>query len=66
MVADFPPLTESVEKVVKALFDEFCVTHRTLYDIPEIEIIGRTEALKYQLNWKPETRVKVIREQGNE
>lgn len=66
MVADFPPITESVEKMVKVLFDEFCVTHRTLYDIPDIEIIGRTEAYKYQLNWKPETRAKVIREQGNE
>lgn len=66
MVADFPPVTESVEKMVKVLFDEFCVTHRTLNDIPDVEIIGRTEALKYQLNWKPETRAKVIREQGSE
>jgi len=66
LVADFPPVTESVEKMVKALFGEFCVTHRTLSSIPDIEIIGRTEALKYQLNWKPETRAKVIKEQGSE
>ncbi len=66
IVADFPPLTESVERMVKVLFDEFCVTHRTLQSIPDIEIIGRTEALKYQLNWKPETRAKVIKEQGSE
>ena len=66
MVADFPPLTESVEKMVKALFAEFCVTHRTLASIPDVEIIGRTEALKYQLNWKPETRAKVIKEQGGD
>lgn len=66
MVADFPPITESVEKMVRILFDEFSVTHRTLNDIPDIEIIGRTEAYKYQLNWKPETRAKVIREQGGE
>lgn len=66
MVADFPPITDSIEKIVNVLFDEFCVTHRTLDSIPSEEIISRTEVLKYQLNWKPETRVKVIREQGNE
>lgn len=66
MVADFPPLTESVEKMVKALFDEFCTTYRTLELIPDSEIIGKTETLKYQLNWKPETRAKVIKEQGSE
>lgn len=66
MVADFPPITDSVEKIVKILFDEFHVTHRALNDIPDIEIIGRTETYKYQLNWKPETRAKVIREQGGE
>lgn len=66
MVADFPPLTESVEKMVKALFDEFCGIHRTLESIPNADIIERTETLKYQLNWKPETRAKVIKEQGAE
>lgn len=65
-VAEFPPLTESVEKIVKVLFSEFCVTHPSLASIPDVEIIGRTEALKYQLNWKPETRAKVIKEQGSE
>lgn len=65
-VVEFPPITESVEKMVKALFAEFCVTHQSLASIPDVEIIGRTEALKYQLNWKPETRAKVIKEQGAE
>lgn len=66
MVANFPPLTESIEKMVKVLFSEFSVTHRTLESIPNEEIIGRTEEYKYQLNWKPETRAKVIKEQGSE
>lgn len=66
LVAEFPPLTESVEKMVKALFAEFGVTHSSLASIPDVEIIGRTEMLKYQLNWKPETRAKVIKEQGSE
>lgn len=65
-VAEFPAVTESIEKMVRVLFDEFCVTHSTLSSIPDTEIIGRTEVLKYQLNWKPETRAKVIKEQGSE
>lgn len=66
MVADYTVPSDSVLKVVNVLFDEFGTTHRDITLIPDIEIIGRTEALKYQLNWKPETRVKVIREQGTE
>ena len=64
MVADFEVPTDSVLKMVLVLFEEFGVTHNTLSSIPNEEIIGRTEALKYQLNWKPETRAKVIKEQG--
>ena len=64
MVADFEVPTDSVLKMVLVLFEEFGVTHSTLSSIPNEEIIGRTEALKYQLNWKPETRAKVIKEQG--
>ena len=64
MVADFEVPTDSVLKMVLVLFGEFGTTHNTLSSIPNEEIIGRTEALKYQLNWKPETRAKVIKEQG--
>lgn len=64
MVADFEVPTDSVLKMVLVLFGEFGVTHNTLSSIPNEEIIGITEALKYQLNWKPETRAKVIKEQG--
>lgn len=64
MVADFEVPTDSVLKMVLVLFEEFGPTHSTLSSIPNEEIIGRTEALKYQLNWKPETRAKVIKEQG--
>lgn len=64
MVADFEVPTDSVLKMVLVLFGEFGTTHSTLSSIPNEEIIGKTEALKYQLNWKPETRAKVIKEQG--
>lgn len=66
MVAEYPPISESILKIVKALFNAHYHTHRSLTDIPDSVIIGYTEELKYQLNWKPETRAKVIKEQGNE
>lgn len=65
IVAQYEVPTDSILKIVNILFDEFGMTHRTLQSIPDEEIIGRTELLKYQLNWKPETRVKVIKEQGS-
>lgn len=64
MVADIELPTEAILKMVLVLFEEFGPTHSTLASIPDIEIIGRTELLKYQLNWKPETRARVIKEQG--
>lgn len=66
MVADYTVPVDSVLKVVNVLFDEFGSIYRTLQSIPDVEIINRTEVLKYQLNWKPETRAKVIKEQGAE
>lgn len=66
MVANFPPLSDSVLKMVKSLFDKCHIIYRTLSDIPNTDIIALTEELKYQLNWKPETRAKVIKEQGGE
>lgn len=65
-VAEFPPLTESVEKMVRALFERHCADKYLLGAIPDSDIISLSEELKYQLNWKPETRAKVIKEQGSE
>lgn len=66
MVADFPPVTDSVLKMVKAAFEKWNGQYRTLNDVPTQNLIELSEELNYQLNWKPETRAKVIREQGNE
>lgn len=66
MVAEFPPIKESVLTMVKAAFNNFCDTYRQLIDIPDKDIIFLTEVYAFQLNWKPETRAKVIKEQGNE
>lgn len=66
MVADFPPITDSVLKMVRAAFDKFNVKYRQLTDIPTQDLIDLSEELAYQLNWKPETRAKVVKEQGAE
>lgn len=66
IVADFPPITDSVLKMVKAAFNRFSNTYRQLTDIPVQDLIDLSEELAYQLNWKPETRAKVVKEQGSE
>ena len=63
-VADFPDTPDSIIQIVKALFNEFSVTHRTLESIPNEEVIGFASRFNYQNNWKPETRAKVIKEKG--
>ena len=66
LVAEFPPVPDSIIKVVKLLFNEFGVTHRTLASIPDVEVIGFAGQCNYQSNWKPKTRAKVIKEKGAE
>ena len=63
-VADFPDTPDSIIQIVKTLFNEFSVTHRTLESIPNEEVIGFASRFNYQNNWKPETRAKVIKEKG--
>lgn len=66
MVADFPNTSDSIIQIVKSLFNEFSVTHRTLESIPNEEVIGFASRFNYQNNWKPETRAKVIKEKGSD
>lgn len=65
VVAEYPDIPDSIIQIVKALFNEFSVTHRTLESIPNEEVIGFASRFNYQNNWKPETRAKVIKEKGN-
>ena len=65
VVAEYPDIPDSIIQIVKALFNEFSVTHRTLESIPNEEVIGFASRFNYQSNWKPETRAKVIKEKGN-
>ena len=66
MVAAFPPITDSVLKMVKAAFERYGTKYRTLDDIPTNDLVQLSEELNYQSNWKPDTRAKVVREQGSE
>lgn len=66
LVADFPDCPDSIINIVKGLFGVYKDTYSQLNDIPNNIIIDITEQVKYQLNWKPETRAKVIKEKGAE
>lgn len=65
-VAEFPELTDKVKVIVEALFGEYKNTYNSLNSIPNDIIISYTESFEYQRNWKPDTRAKVIKEQGSE
>ena len=64
MVAEFPSTPDSIVKIVKSLYKQYAETYRSLLNIPDNSIIRETEDQNYQMNWKPETRAKVIREKG--
>ena len=66
IVAEFPVIQDSIIKIVKRLFSIFKDKFSSLNDIPSDDIIYITQEEGYQLNWKPETRVKVIKEKGFE
>lgn len=64
MVAEFPSTPDSIIKIVKSLFSQYGDSYRSLITIPDDAIIKETEYQSYQMNWKPETRAKVIKEKG--
>ena len=66
MVAEFPSTPDSITKMVKSLFSQYGDSYRSLIAIPDDAIIKETEYQSYQMNWKPETRAKVIKEKGGE
>lgn len=64
MVAEFPSTPDSIIKMVKSLFSQYGEEYRSLITIPDNAIISETECQGYQMNWKPETRAKVVKEKG--
>lgn len=65
MVAEFPPVPDSIITIVKCLFESYNHDYRILENIPDKEIIEVASQFNYQNNWKPETRAKVIKEKGS-
>ena len=63
MVADFPDIPDSIISIVKHLHKTYTGTStRSISMIPDNIVIGITEMFKYQMNWKPETIAKLIKE----
>jgi hypothetical protein len=65
-VADFPDLQDSIITIVKALFGTYSSKYRSISMIPDIKVMDAAVIFKYQSNWKPETRAKVIKEKGED
>jgi hypothetical protein len=65
-VCDFPDIPDSIITIVKHLYNEYGNIHNDLSLINDKLIINATDVYKYQPNWKPETRAKVIKEKGEE
>lgn len=66
MVAEFPEVTDAIKTIVDKLFILYGGTHSSLYEITNGNILSVIDEQNYQQNWKPETRVKVVREKGDE
>ena len=64
VVAEFPSTPDSIIRMVKSLFNQYGDSYRSLVTIPDDAIIKETEYQSYQMNWKPETRAKVVKEKG--
>ena len=65
-IADFPEVSDTVFNIVSVIYNENKDKYDSLSSIPTNDLINYTEILKYQLRWKPETRVKDIIEKGSQ
>lgn len=66
LVAEFPSIPDTIMKIVNSVFREFHGIHSNLNSVPDTEIIHRASIFNYQPNWRPETRVRVIKEKGSD
>ena len=66
MVAEYPSIPDSIVRIVKSLFSQYKDSCDNLSSIQDARIIKETEEQGYQMNWRPETRARVIKEKGYE
>lgn len=64
IVAEFSSTPDSIIKIVKSLFSQYGNSYRSLIMIPDDAIIKETKHQSYQMNWRPETRARAIKEKG--
>ena len=58
-------LQAAYKNIADYLFQKYKGTYDTLYSIPATDIIAATEINSFYLNWKPETRAKLIVEKAS-
>lgn len=66
LVAEFPSVRDSIAAIVKSLFHDFKDEFPSLKSIPDSIVIDYAARNNFQSNWRPETRGKVIKEEGHE
>lgn len=66
LVVDFPSIGDKELLVVKKLFSTFGASYPLLDDIPNAIVGAIIDEVGFQSNWKPETRIKIIKERCGE
>lgn len=66
LVAEFPSVRDSIVTIVKELFTDFKDKFCNIKDIPDSIVIDYATRNNFQSNWRPETRGKVVKEEGSE
>ena len=64
IVAEFPPISDSIIVIVKDLFNVYNKSYITINEIPDNIIIECAAKYAFQPNYRPETRAKIIKEKG--
>lgn len=62
IVQDFTSLEPAYDRITKRLFETHGKTCKELFLIPDNDIVQMTIVMDFYKHWKPETRVKVIKE----
>lgn len=64
-IAETNDCPSSIAAIVKTLYTKYGQEYSKIENIPDKDIITAATEANYQTNWKPETRVKVIKEKGS-
>ena len=66
IIADFPAISDTIINLVSGIFKECNGSYKSMDDIPDKILSQHIILNNYQPNWKPETRIKVLKEKGSE